>query len=197
MTVSGLTLTGGGGTDIAGTGYTYAGGVWVEASVVGTSPTLRLEDSSVAQNYAWVGGGLWIVEQAWVQIVRTEIFDNYGYTVGGIGIQDQAEVELQDSPASYNMSVQDSAGGGMADDATLTCTGSSGTYGFHANRCIYGASGGLLVIGGTLIFDNCDWGTGVDDNLPYDLVVYDSLGLGEPNYGDDASFTCDIVSGCY
>jgi len=55
------------------------------------------------------------------------------------------------------------------------------------------ASGTVSLLSGSITSWGCDWGTGIDDNAPTDVVV----GGVNYAYGDDATFDCSPTLGCY
>ena len=40
-----------------------------------------------------------------------------------------------------------------------------------------------------------DWGTGVDDNDPFDVAIYEDLTY--TAYGGNETFTCNVTNGCH
>ncbi len=123
--------------------------------------TLSMQDCLVQDNYGRRNGGL-LTNRGDTTLIDTWIIDNAGgYYGGGLSVQDQ----------------------------TVTCTATaSDSGGFLRND---GGSAAIDLFpssgGARFISDGCSFGTGLDDNSPFDLELGYTEGF---DYGDDASFTC-------
>ena len=216
VTVSGLTITGGHGSS------NYGGGVIVNvtsAEPTPTAPTAVLEDCIVSGNTATNGGGVAAYNKGWVSLVRTTVEDNTATDGGGIITYLTGRVSLEDSTVQNN-TASDDGGGIFLDDGTLTMTGSylvgndaAGDGGglildTGVATCTLGGITGNTAVdkGGGVYLANqssttasftsssCDFGTGADDNLTYDVTVKKSS-YTNYTYGATASFVCTNLAG--
>ena len=156
-------------TIIGNVGGSYGGGI---AYLEGTH---AIENSLIMSNDADVIGGALFVGDS---------FDDNG-------LQTSAELEISNTLVTDNTA---DFGGAilLQKDAQIICNGDpSQSSGITANGNTTTAPGGVVYLYDTssLIGNQCDMGTGSDDNNPSDVYSFQT-GI-NTDYGDDASFVCN------
>ena len=101
-------------------------------------------------------------------------------------------VEVVDSQFESNVATSASWDGGlvwMNEDTTLT---------FDSCSVTANTGGGVHIDDDFPTFFHSidsDWGTGVDDNDPFDVAIYEDLTY--TAYGGNETFTCNVTNGCH
>ena len=162
------------------------GGLWIQGCTV-TATDLELRDNQAS----YYGGGL-AVSGGTLSLVDSSVHDNSADLGGGlaiIGHSESASASLESSTVQDNIAKL-LGGGAILEDASLTCTGSTGeVVGFLGNSA--GEGGGVyMASGSTLTSQDCDWGSGTSANLPEDVSS-----APEQDYSDNEDFECD-EEGC-
>lgn len=160
--------------------YGYGGGIVVYQAV------LTGVDLVVSDNVAERGGGLYLyhsgseVELDGGEISRNESTDGYGGGVFASG-----PMQLTDTLLDANVSDRGAAVY-LLGDTTVTL------HGAVLTRNVAGSGNGAFALSrGTLLSVDADWGSGVQDNNPSDLVGFDS---GWSALTATASFRCQATS---
>ena len=127
------------------------------------------------------GGGLYLGGFSSTMTVTGSTISNNTATAGGGAWHEMSSPRYQDS---Y---ITDNVGGGFtvywSANTVVDCTGGSG--GVLRNT----ENGASMDYAAWFSSVDCDWGTGADDNTPYDV----NYGY---SYGANATFSCGWVEGC-
>jgi hypothetical protein len=157
VTMSGLTITGGYGTNPNG----YGGGIYVTAASARAYPTLTLEDVVVTGNSStYYGGGIAVYSYGILSMLRTEVSDNTSNEGGGIWVAGNASLDAEDCDIHDNTAA--ASGGGLyldqGGDAALDGTN------VYDNDATAGDGGGIYLEDGQLTLS----GGSVTDNTSAD-----------------------------
>ncbi|MCB9695375.1 MAG: putative metal-binding motif-containing protein [Alphaproteobacteria bacterium] len=179
-------------------GFTDLDGVGSVPALYSIASDLELTDFDVAGRREWgihVQGGTARATGGRVSEDHPLRVDGGGhFTVVDAVLENGGPMWVYDHLELVDVVVRDnswgySGGAYVESTGTLTCTASDNPgAGFFRNTAAGIGSGGAVWVqpGGTLISNGCDWGTGVDDNLPHDILTDTAVF----DFGDDATFTC-------
>jgi hypothetical protein len=152
------------------------GALWV-------SGTATLTDTLITLNSALNGGGVY-VDGGFVTATGDDVLDNDATLGGGWFLAAGGTVDVTNVATTLNTAT--TGAGAYLEDGLIDCSGVTGAF---ANNVATASGGGVELVAGTLVSTACDWAPG---NAPADVHTP----LGDENYGLNASFTCDVVSGC-
>ena len=170
--ISGLTITGG----FPGVGPAEGGGIFEDGDLTLTrcvvsgnyapqgggifnssAATLKLVDSTVANNQASDGGGAYI--KGGLFATRCTFWGNTASEFGG-AVFNQGNATLEDSTLSRNVALQGGAIFDKAHATALNCTISANSA--RTGGGMYGDTGGLLFMGNTILAGNTGTSGGPD-----------------------------------
>jgi hypothetical protein len=199
VTISGLTISGGQGSDVGG-GISSSGTLTVTDSTItgnsagynggggiSSSGTVTVTDSTISGNSTVSGGG-GISSSGTVTVTDSTISGNSSGFGGGIGNDVDGTVTVTDSTISGNSAYD--GGGGIFNNGTVTVTGSALSGNSADNPSSLGGGGicnngdgALTVSDSTFSRNSAVYGGGIWNNVDGTLTVSDSTFSGNSASG--------------
>ena len=169
--------------EFVGNSATFGGAISSNVS------TIRLDGVTLDQNDGDFGGAAWIHDST-LDVVDSAFGSNSGEDGGALYLE-ESDATLESTEVSGNTS--ESYGAVYCYESSVDWTGTeSDSSGVHDNTD--DADAAFYLQGCEATFDTVDFGDpdNGDDNSPYDLLLYDTVGdLHLYSAVDDESFTCD------